>query len=292
MFDFKNIVKKYNYTEEFSALLNKIYYSLINYYGNEKIIYNAFLNTEIKNVDDIYGYLFNNNLLDESGLVSIGDIKRSSGIYVSEPIIDKNNDKYTIKEVKRVVLVKDFDINNVNKQAILIHELCHMVKSFENEYIVDKDILLNSSGLIKRKYKLKYEAIVKKELIEEKAVGLEEGFTTLSEECIVRDIIDKSYNQSGYGPVYILAKKLLDVISEDIVIDAQMHHDKNILSEYISNYENLEDLSDIIYKLNLQMYKKAFDPEILDDIKNKIIKIIKEKYIPILENNKKKGRRK
>ena len=292
MFDFKNIVKKYNYTEEFSALLNKIYYSLINYYGNEKIIYNAFLNTEIKNVDDIYGYLFNNNLLDESGLVSIGDIKRSSGIYVSEPIIDKNNDKYTIKEVKRVVLVKDFDINNVNKQAILIHELCHMVKSFENEYIVDKDILLNSSGLIKRKYKLKYEAIVKKELIEEKAVGLEEGFTTLSEECIVRDIIDKSYNQSGYGPVYILAKKLLDVISEDIVIDAQMHHDKNILSEYISNYENLEDLSDIIYKLNLQMYKKAFDPEILDNIKNKIIKIIKEKYIPILENNKKKGRRK
>ena len=292
MFDFKNIVKKYNYTEEFSALLNKIYYSLINYYGNEKIIYNAFLNTEIKNVDDIYGYLFNNNLLDESGLVSIGDIKRSSGIYVSEPIIDKNNDKYTIKEVKRVVLVKDFDINNVNKQAILIHELCHMVKSFENEYIVDKDILLNSSGLIKRKYKLKYEAIVKKELIEEKAVGLEEGFTTLSEECIVRDIIDKSYNQSGYGPVYILAKKLLDVISEDIVLDAQMHHDKNILSEYISNYENLEDLSDIIYKLNLQMYKKAFDPEILDDIKNKIIKIIKEKYIPILENNKKKGRRK
>lgn len=291
MFDFNNIIKKYNYDKEFSVFLYEVYNNLVSYYGNEDIIYNAFLNTKIINTSNIYDYLKENAMIDQDTLVTEKDLKRSSGIYTSKPLIVSSNNKYKITEIKRVVLVKDFDINSTHKKATLIHELCHMIKSYEEEYIIKDNILLNRSGLIERYYKLNNkDNIVQMELIREKGVGLEEGLTTLSEEILTRNIVDKDYKQKGYGAVYILAKNLNEHLNESLVKYASVHHDKDLLyNSFGIDYQELENLSDIVYKLNLKMYSLVFEPEEIDTIKKIIIKII-EDYKTVL--NKEKGKSK
>ncbi|MBR3230243.1 MAG: hypothetical protein IKF91_05415 [Bacilli bacterium] len=291
MFDFNNIIKKYNYDKEFSLFLYEVYNNLVSYYGNEDIIYNAFLNTKIINTSNIYEYLKENAMIEQDTLVTEKDLKRCLGIYTSKPLIVSSNNKYKITEIKRVVLVKDFDINSTEKKATLIHELCHMVKSYEEEYIIKSDILLNRSGLIERYYILNNkDNIVQMELIREKGVGLEEGLTTLSEEILTRNIVDKDYKQKGYGAVYILAKKLNEHLNESLVKYASVHHDKDLLyNNFGIDYQELENLSDIVYKLNLKMYSLVFEPEEIETIKKIIIKIIEE-YKTVL--NKEKGKSK
>ena len=276
MFKFEEIIKKYNYDEQLSEFLYKVYIELVRYYGNEEIIYNAFLNTEIKSTSNIYEYLKENDMIDENTLVTESDLKRSTGIYTSKPLIVSENNKYKIIDIKRTVLVKDFDIKSTTKKATLIHELCHMAKSYENEYTVKGNILVNSSGLIERHYKLTGDKEVQKELIIEKGIGLEEGFTTIAEEQITRNIVDEKYHQSGYGPVYTLSNILTEYINENLIRYSELHHDRELLYEKINNYEEIENLSDLAYKLNLEMYAKAFDERELENIKNAILNIMKE----------------
>ncbi|MBR2708128.1 MAG: hypothetical protein IKE90_01680 [Bacilli bacterium] len=290
MYNFDNIIKKYNYDEQFSNFLYKAYLELVNYYGNENIIYNAFLNTEIKSVKDIHEYLKENDMLEDMNIVTENDLKRSSGIYISKPVIAQINYKYKIIDTKRVVLVENFDINDTNKKTALIHELCHMVKSYENEYKIIGNFLINTSGIIERHYKLTSEnGKIHKEIIREKGVGLEKGFTTVAEEYITRRMIDKNYQHSGYESVYILAKILINHINESIIKYLSLHKDKDILYDEITNYIEIEDLADIAYKLNLEMYSKLFKSKEIERIKKIIINIITQ-YKEILNNNQKKGR--
>lgn len=287
MFKFEEIIKKYNYDEQLSEFLYKVYIELVRYYGNEEIIYNAFLNTEIKSTSNIYEYLKENDMIDENALVTESDLKRSTGIYTSKPLIVSENNKYKIIDIKRVVLVKDFDINSTNKKATLIHELCHMVKSYEDEYIIKGNILVNNSGIIERHYKLTGDNLVQKDLIIEKGVGIEEGFTALSEEQITRSVVDENYRHSGYGSVYALSNNLTEYINENLIRYSELHHDRELLYEKLNNYEEIENLSDLAYKLNLEIYAKAFDERELENIKNAILNIMKE-YKESL--NKEKGR--
>lgn len=288
MYNFEEITKKYNYDEQFSEFLYKVYKELVQYYGNENIIYNAFLNTEIKNVNNIYEYLKENDMLEENTLVSDRDLKKSSGAYTSKPIISQINNKYEIVDTKRIILVKNFDIFNTNKKAILIHELCHMVKSYNNEHQIIDNLLISSSGIIERYYKLSEEnGKVAKELIREKGVGLEEGLTSLAEEFITRKIVDKNYESLGYSSVQAQARMLMNYIHESIIKYSEMHHDKSILYDEIENYSEIEDLTDIAYKLNIEMYDKAFNPKELEKIKNAILSIMKE-YKKIF--NKERGK--
>ena len=94
MFDFNNIIKKYNYDKEFSLFLYEVYNNLVSYYGNEDIIYNAFLNTKIINTSNIYEYLKENAMIEQDTLVTEKDLKRCLGIYTSKPLIVSSNNKY------------------------------------------------------------------------------------------------------------------------------------------------------------------------------------------------------
>ena len=276
MFDFSKVIAKYKYDEEFSKFLYQIYIELINYYGSEEIIYNAFLNTEIRTTSNVYDYLKENNMLEVEGIVTEFDLKRSEGINFSKPIITYEEGQFIITDVKRVVLVTNIDINSTSSKATLIHELCHMVKSYENEYIVNGDTLEERSGLIRRYYKLSVEnGVVKTKLIREKGVGLEEGFTILAEELITKIIVDDNYEQKGNKTVLVLAKKLIEFIDERLIRYSQMHHDDSIMHEQIENYDEIEHLADVVYKMCLEMYAKSFNLENLEEVKNKILNYLK-----------------
>ena len=293
MYNFEEIIKKYNYDEEFSKLLYQIYSEIVSYYGNEEIVYNAFLNAEIRSVPSIYDYLSENDMLEnDNTLITESELKKSTGLYTSKEIIEKRNHDFKISEIKRVVLIKDFDINDTEKKATLIHELCHMVKSYENEYVVKGNILVKNSGIIEQYYRLESEnGKVRKKLIKEHGIGLEEGLTALAEVFITRKLFDEKYNQSTYGSVYALAENLTQIINGSLIKYAEMHHDRDILYEKVDNYEYLEKLADLAFKLNLEIYR-SFDQEKIEEIKNIIFRLIEDYKELTNQNSIRKGKSK
>lgn len=285
---FENIINKYGYTEEFNKFLKEIYYELVKEFGQEEIIYEALLNTPIVSVDNVYEYLKDNNLLDESDtLVEEGDLRRSSGVFHSKPAINYNIDNtYKIVNINRVVAVVNFDLNNDSSKATLIHELCHLVKAYNNEYVIDNNMLLSRNGLVEQTYELSFDGTkVSTKLVKEIGVGLEEGLTSVSEENIAQKIVNPEYKSSGYGVVNSIAKNLLSIPNmREILVSAEMYHDKSELYNTLgSDYNSLEELADRIYKLNLIMFSQAFEPDKMELTKQELITLLNTEYKELVE---------
>ena len=288
---FDNIVKKYGYNEKFSEFLKQVYDELVIYYKSEELVYEALLNTEIVNINNVYTYLKENGLLEsDNTIVTEDDMKRSSGICHSLPeiVYNKVTNTYEFAYIKRVVGVTNLDLTSTSSKATLIHEICHLVKSYYNEYIIEGNILISHSGLIETYYELSFdgEKIVKK-LVKEVGVGLEEGLTSVAEEDIIRKTVDSEYKSSGYGAVNDIARNLL--ISPEIkeaLINAEVYHNKSELFELLNNtnYQALENLSDRIYKLNLEMFATIMDFDKMNEIAEQMKKILKEEYAPLRDS--------
>ena len=167
-----------------------------------------------------------------------------------------------------------------------------MVKSYENEYVVKGNILVKNSGIIEQYYRLESEnGKVRKNLIKEHGIGLEEGLTALAEVFITRKLFDENYNQSTYGSVYALAENLTQIINGSLIKYAEMHHDRDILYEKVDNYEYIEKLADLAFKLNLEIYR-SFDQEKIEEIKNIIFRLIEDYKELTNQNSIRKGKSK
>jgi len=287
----ENVINKYNYSKDFSEFLREVYIELVKEYGNEEIIYEALLNTPIINVNNVYDYLLENHYLDDNdlGIVDAGDLKRSSGVCSTEPVLDYNLDtnEYIIKEIKKVVLVRNFDINSDEDKGLLIHELCHLAKNYYNEYVINGDILISRNGLIEEVYKLSYDGNkVKKTLVSELGTGLEEGLNYLTEEIIAKRIVSSNYKATGCGISTQIAKNLLeDFDINEILVNAQIYHDKEELYNKLGmeKFIELESFVDQIYKLELIMFSQIFEPEKMKETEQELLSMI-EKYRELRQN--------
>lgn len=284
--DFVNIVNKFGYSEEFSKVLKQIYDQLIVIFKNEQLVYEALLNTKIVNVNNVYNYLRDNELLEsDETLVTESDLKRSSGVYHSVPEITFSDGKYEIKSVKRVVAVVNLDLSNTSSKATLAHELSHLIKSYYNEYTIENNILTANSGFITSTYELSHDGEkVTKKLLKEAGVGLEEGLTSVQEELITRNAFDIGYKSSGYGAVNGIAGNFLELTDMyDVIINAEIYHDKSELFKRIKleEYTVLEEVADRIYKLGLEMFASAMDYDKMLEIAEEMKKIIREEYAPL-----------
>ena len=286
--NFDLIVQKFGYDIVFSSFLREVYFELVKYYGNEEIVFEALFNTKIVNVNNVYDYMKDNDLLEnDETLVTDSDMKRSSGVCQSIPeiIYNPKTNTYEIKNVRRSVAVVNLDLTKIHSKATLIHELCHLIKSYYNEYTIEGNILISHSGLIETHYELSFDGEkVNKKLIKEIGVGLEEGLTSVDEEEITRSIVDNEYKSSGYGVVNAIARNLLELPDiREIIINAQLYHRKNELYDRlgIDDYISLEELSDKLYEMNLKMFSQAFDFVKMTETADKIKKVLREEYAPL-----------
>jgi len=286
--EFKKIVEKFNYDQDFSSFLEKVYLELIQYFGDEELVFEALFNTKIVSVDNVYDYLKDNDLLDEGDfLVNEKALKISAGVCQSVPEItyDAIIGTYHVMNIKRSVAIVNLDLTKTYSKAVLIHELCHLIKSYYNEYEIIGNELISYSGLIECHYELTHDGEkVHKKLIKELGVGLEEGLNTISEEDITRKIVDKDYEASGYGVVNAVAKNLLEIPGViEVIKRSQLYHDKNIISEVLNmeDFANLEVLSDYLYELNLEMFSRAMQPEKMKETADKIKEILRNEYSPL-----------
>lgn len=271
--DFQNIINKWNYNEELSEFLKKVYNSLIEELGSdfEPIIYEAFLNTEvILSGNNIYDCLKNRGLLEEEDdyTVSYSDLKRASGVYHCYPNIIFNGTDFEISSVTRVVVINSTTIEEDYIKAALIHELGHMVKGYYQEFSIEGNRLITRSGLIETIEELYIEnGKVKKRLISEKGVGIEEGLNAALEESIAKKIVNQNYKVSGYGVINVMAKTLSeDLELKSIILPAQMLKEKkNLIKEIDAHLKDgayliIEDIMDRIYKLTLKAFSEIFEP--------------------------------
>lgn len=287
-----NIINKYNYSNELAQFLKDVYSALIDYFGesNEEIIYNALLSCPIISSKNCYDELLKLGLIDiDNNMVTMNDLKISSGVYESKPKIIHQNDKFTISSIERAIVIKDLDVNNKVSKATLIHEIGHLVKSYYNEYEIDGNILTFKSGLIEKKYQLEIiNEKVQKRLILELGVGLEEGFNSLLEEDIARKIIDPNYQSTGYGLVNGIASNFKKYLS--FFLNAQIYKNKSeLISRFGIYYSDLEILTDKFYQLNLQLLANAFNEFRKQEIIAEIQKLQFEEYIPIMKKIMKQG---
>ena len=256
--DFYDIVKKYNYNEEETKVIKRIYDSYVGCFGKEleSLIYNAFMDTKIYLKASVYETLKNNDMLDANGIVMEADLKRAAGVYNSLPIIKYENGEYKIVEVKRVV-VNNIAIKEWKSAATLVHEIGHLIKAYNNEFTIDGDILITRSGLMESIYKLSVvDGKVNRKLIEERNVGLEEGLNSCLEEDIVKTYFDQSYQASGSGGVKACSRTLLNIDKlKQLILQSQITKDFTKLIDYLGYdlFINISTTLDAVYKSDLDI---------------------------------------
>lgn len=262
--NFDDIIKKWNYSEEFGDFLREVYNEFVLYFGkeNELVIYGAFSNTEIVLCNNIYDLLVERKMLGQEGLVKAGDYKRASGVCATDEdiIFDEATETYKIVGTKRLVGLRDFDINSVSNKATAVHEIGHMIKNYFEGVKIEGNRLITRDGLQKTIYELSNkDGVVSKKLLKEEGVGLEEGLNALLEMIIARKLYDPDYKIIGYGTVCAMASVLYDLESiRGAILSSQMKDNKDFIDSLGDDYGKIAEVFDKAYSLNLKMYADLF----------------------------------
>ncbi len=293
----ENIIKQFNYDETLANFLRELYPEFINYLGKDKepIIYEALLNTPIVLCNNVYTALKKANLLDtdDSSLVSNADLKRASGVYQSTPIVKYNpeTNTYYISEIKRLVAINAQDFTSEFSKTTLIHELSHLIKSYYEECTITNDILTIRSGLITIIEKLTVEnGHVKKTLISEQSIGLEEGLTSLMEEEIGKKLVNPNFEIHGYGVLNVIAHNLCEKFNlKDIILNAEVLNKKDELITVLDSimpdaYAKLDDITTKVYELSLKIFAEVYNPEKRKQIKAEFMELIENEYGPLIKS--------
>ena len=191
---------KYNYCDELLAFLNKLVPALFYTYGEDKkgLIFNSLIDCEIhiqpigEKPEEYYNSYYGiNRKLDLPFIVG--------GIHHDELLFDENGnvfDKQMIYLRTDNIDDKKFDFNNKNNLACIVHEVCHLVKSY-NRLLVDGDRVNTYCGMVKTGHKYDSES---KRFVETGRVnvGLEEALNCCDEEDIMTMLIGEPYKTKAY----------------------------------------------------------------------------------------------
>ncbi len=213
--------EKYSYDEKTIKALSLIIPSMINYYGEEyrNIILSAIFNCEIVpcNSHQTISKVLNERKLTKlvgTSSVSDIDIKRAESTYIPniEIIYNEELNSYEITKIDRVITTSHtFNYDSLKGIEILTHALCHLVKSYDNEFTINENVLTIRSGLSYEKRKIVYDnGNITLDFIEDYGKSLEEGFTLLDTEKIVSNVYHNEYKCYDYETVYTIAMILKD----------------------------------------------------------------------------------
>lgn len=293
--DFNQVVQKYNYSDDLANFLRDVYEEMVNYFGEEEreTIFYTFLETEVISASNVYDGLVLRNMLDESeGVVTKDDLKRSNGVnqVIPDIIFDAEAQEFKIAGVRRLIVINSLDLNQDPSKGSLIHELGHAVKAYRNTFKIEGNILIYRNGLSETQEELYLEnGIVKKRMISDIGVGLEEGLNSVMEEEIARKVVNPEYKTDGYIAINSFARTFIAFHDLKRILMAQMRGTK---AEFVSFYDfcfgngmyrEFESVLDNLYGLNLELFASLFDQERYELINKKIEEVIIYEYNPMID---------
>ena len=207
--------KRYDYDDKTIKALSLIMPKLIEYYGKEyeNLIMNALSETRIipcSSKETISTVLRR----EKNGFSFCSDIdlKRAESIYAAFVNIDyeEESNSYKISDVKRVIVTNHkFNYDSLKGIEILTHAICHLIKSYKDEFTIFENTITYRSGLSYETRKIIYgeEDLL---LIEEYGQSLEEGFNLLDTEKIVSKICMDEYKSYDFNSIHTVALILKD----------------------------------------------------------------------------------
>lgn len=265
-----SIIEKYGYNEELASNLRNIYPYLVSYFKDEQAVFNALNNIPIVFCEDLYDCLVEHDMLgaiDEGAIASPDDIRDAFGGHITNPQFKYNaeSNSFELAESRQMIALNTRTITT-NFTPTMIHEICHAVKSYNNQYQIDGNIAVEYSGLSRRNYSLSVEnGVVKRNLIDEPGIGFEEALTELTSERIYSAIIGKEYQSDNYNWTKRTAKGLFSYGVEDlgnIILEAQMYHDDSRLTAIFGDgYYEFLNMIDKVYDKELDFYNCTTDQE-------------------------------
>lgn len=203
----KQIQQKYNYSDELMTALSKIFPGLINYFGveNQETILSALVNCEIhiqKQGENHKEYLNNYFGVNETWPHPIG------GVAFHEARLKVDSGKASVQNMIYLFqpLQGELDLLDSNTMGTLIHEICHLVKSYGRLKIQDNKIIV-PSGLMYNEYDLNGNRLTDGDYSVN--VGIEEALNCYDEEQVAKSVFGKEYRSSGYRNISDLITKLM-----------------------------------------------------------------------------------
>ena len=203
----KQLQQKYNYSDDLVFALSKIIHALINYYGVEyqEIILSALQNCEIhiQKLGENHREFLNNYFgVNETWP------HPPNGVAFHEAIPKVSDDKVDIQNLIYVFqpFQGEFDLSNDGDMGTLIHEICHLVKSYGRLKVQDNKIIV-PSGLMYNEYDLNGNRITDGDYSVN--VGIEESLNCYDEEQIAKSVLGPDYKSIGYHNISDLITKLM-----------------------------------------------------------------------------------
>ena len=213
---FDNLRKRFNYDDKTIKALSLIMPKIISYYGSDykDIILNAVLNCEIIPCasEDTINIVLNRLERENRSFTNDLDLKKGESVYSSCVCLKYNEGKniYEVDNIDRVIVTSHtYNFDSLKGLETLTHALCHLIKSYNEEFTIDENTLIVKNGISYERYKIIYDKKnISLDLIESYGKGLEEGFTIYDTEKIVSLIYNTNYKCYDYDSVYKVAKVL------------------------------------------------------------------------------------
>lgn len=292
---------KYNYDDKTIRALEKIIPALIEYYGKqyERIILEAILSCRIIpcSVKETISKIKKRNILSEkygvSDVASI-EIKGSEVSYISDCKIEYNEEenKYYIADINRVIATSHaHNYDSPKGLEILVYGLCKLIKSYNNEFTIDENILVKRTGFDIEKRKIdKLDDEIFLNLLSHEGHGLSEGFNIYDTSKITSLILKDDYKCYDYDSIYTIAR----VLKEKFNLKEEINYDE-IEGKEIDNpiIEDFKEECDICLFLENEMFisiTREDKDELAQKINDKLNKDIFDKLISIYENINKQNK--
>ena len=288
---FDKLRNKYNYDDKTMNALAKIVPCIVDYYGEEHefLILEAVLNTKIiacNSKQTISKVIAGSGLTEFVGGSSLYDIdlKKQESVYVPsvKVIYNEEINSYVIDKIDRIIVTSHtFNYDSPKGLEVLTHALCHLVKSYKDEFKIDENMLSIRSGIAYEKRKIMYGDEISLDFVSNFGNGLEEGFTILD-----------SYKCYDYDSIYMIAyilKEKYGFIGEinNYEICGDVDSFKRVYKK--SSIERLADICDDCVSIENDMhlsYTREDKDSIASILKNKLEKDAYTELVSIYEESR------
>ena len=186
-------------------------------------------------------------------------------------VVDDKIEVKPIIYVKRIFynIYKPFDYSNDNNLDTLIHEICHLVKSYRN-IVMEQGKIIDYSGLMKDVYS--YSPI--NGIVEESdyAVGIEEAINVVDSAKILELLTGKHQKMRGYKVAGKCANELLKINDIASVIRESQFNGNDYWEEYVgkNNSKKLIESFDILVNAMYVSYSEINTKEKKEKIRQKM----------------------
>lgn len=250
----QEVQNKYGYSQELVEVLNRIVPAMKEYYGKdvEAFIDDAIRSCEIhikgekENEEKFLQEFFD----DESATKSPA---QAVAYYESKLVETEDGLK-----PKRLIYIKyGEDLQTDHHIATLVHEMCHLVKGYQNEYTIEGDSIIKRTGIGRETHQR--DETGRTTMTQSEYDGIEEALNIYDEEQITSRILGREYISINYPAIADVTREIMkNPKYKDAFKRATLTGHKNdLIGISESEFERIAELYNNIYATYFPTWKEV-----------------------------------